>query len=96
MAECEKPPLVVDDLIVTAAVRYSLGRVSYIVGHVIDAVRRNMHALSPATLETIARDIDRADQRGALGMDFDRRDWRALRDDIRARGDQPANPGAPT
>jgi hypothetical protein len=73
-----------------AAVRYCLGRQSYIVGDCCEWLPTVWQALQPGMRKTIARDIeeaitkdDEARERGdkylPLGMDFDRREWLALR-----------------
>lgn len=79
-----------DDLMATAAVRYCLGRSSYIVGDCVDWLIAQQRAISPNALRIIVRDIreamtrdDEARERGdkhlPLGMDMDRREWeRAL------------------
>ena len=78
------------DLMATAAVRYCLGRSSYIVGDCVDWLIQQQHAISLAALKIIVRDIREAmqrddearhsgDQHLPLGMDMDRREWeRAL------------------
>lgn len=79
------------DLMATAAVRYCLGRSSYIVGDCVDWLIEQQHAIEPAALKIIVRDIreavqrdeearERGDQCLPLGMDMDRSEWeRALR-----------------
>lgn len=47
----------VDDIILNCAVRYALGRHSYIVGTVIDEVKSAWDALTPRAREVIERDI---------------------------------------
>lgn len=79
-----------DDLMALAAVRYCLGRMSYIVGDCCDWLRVAWPALKPSIRTIIARDIDeafarddeareRGDQYKPLGMDMDRAQWAAVR-----------------
>lgn len=70
----------------TAAVRYCLGRQSYIVSDCVDWLHEQWPALSESCRKVIARDIDEAivrddearidrDERLPLGMDMDRAEW---------------------
>ncbi len=79
-----------DDLMALAAVRYCLGRMSYIVGDCCDWLRATWPRLKPSIRTIIARDIDeafarddeareRGDQYKPLGMDMDREQWAAVR-----------------
>lgn len=79
-----------DDLMATAAVRYCLGRSSYIVGDCVDWLLRYWDAFAPNTREVIRRDIDAAFVRDdkaraeraehkPLGMDMDRAEWERVR-----------------
>jgi hypothetical protein len=78
------------DLMALAAVRYCLGRQSYIVSDCCDWLPTVWQALQPGMRETIARDIEeafarddeareRGDQYMPLGMDMDRAQWAAVR-----------------
>ena len=79
------------DIMALAAVRYSLGRMSYIVGDCCDWLRAAWPHLSKSIRTTIASDIDeafardddareRGDQYKPLGMDMDRAQWAAVRE----------------
>lgn len=79
----------------TAAVRYCLGRSSYIVGDCVDWLIQQQHAIEPSALKIIVRDIreamqrdddarERGDQHLPLGMDMDRREWERALAGIRA------------
>ena len=74
------------DLMATAAVRYCLGRSSYIVGDCVDWLLANWERFEPGCRLVILRDIseaiqrddearERGDQYLPLGMDMDRREW---------------------
>ena len=78
------------DLMALAAVRYCLGRSSYIVGDCVDWLHHQWGDMSPSIRATIARDVDeefarddQARERGEnykpLGMDMDRRQWERAR-----------------
>lgn len=75
-----------DDLMALAAVRYCLGRMSYIVGDCCAWLPHVWPQLRPSVQAVIARDIDeairrdtearsRGDEHLPLGMDYDRADW---------------------
>lgn len=75
-----------DDLMALAAVRYCLGRMSYIVSDCCEWLPRVWPHLKPNTRAVIARDIDeavrrdtearsRGDEHLPLGMDYDRAGW---------------------
>jgi len=90
------------DLMALAAVRYCLGRMSYIVGDCCDWLQVAWPSLQPSIRKIIARDIDeafarddeareRGDQYKPLGMDMDRAQWAAVRElwqapNVRAKG----------
>ena len=79
------------DLMALAAVRYCLGRMSYIVGDCCDWLRAVWPDIQPSTRTTIARDIEEAIKRDdesraepgrehhPLGMEMDRSQWLAVR-----------------
>jgi hypothetical protein len=78
------------DLMALAAVRYCLGRSSYIVGDCVDWLHQQWPRMQPSIQALIARDIDaefaRDDRARAegyadtpLGMDMDRRQWERAR-----------------
>ena len=78
------------ELMAIAAVRYCIGRQSYIVGDCVDWLIEGWPALQESTRNIIQRDIDRAfdsdDQNRidgleykALGMDIDRAEWERVR-----------------
>lgn len=78
------------DLMALAAVRYCLGRMSYIVGDCHDWLVAQWPQLSESIRKTIARDVEEAIARDdevranggeykPLGMDMDRQQWVSLR-----------------
>lgn len=83
MSEC-----VVDPGVLVSAVRYALGRHTYVVKETADAVRANLAQIPNKLLVVIVRDIDefftRTGSSSAFGAQDDK-EWRALRADIRER-----------
>lgn len=85
-----------DDLMALAAVRYCLGRASYIVGDCVDWLYEQWPALDENVRTVIARDVDQALREGRVGMDMDREQWERARklwagaDCSRGSGDAPA------
>ena len=78
--EQEKADLVRDDddlqTILVCAVRYSLGRATYMPGLVTDWIMGNCKGkLSRNTLSVMIRDIDEARKDNCLGMDCDVMTW---------------------
>lgn len=79
-----------NQLMVTAAFRYCLGRRTYIVGVCVDWIIEHWEAFSESTKELIKRELEEefeTDDRqrasgsvsGSLGWDCDRRDWERVR-----------------
>ena len=71
-----------------SAVRYALGRATYIVGTTTDEVTRVWGELSNNTRAVIRRDVCEALDRGQVGMEMDDSRWRhliAFVDDYAAR-----------
>ena len=79
-----------DHLMVIAATRYCLGRMTYVVGDCCDWLRKIWPILSEATQKIIRRDIEEAFARDdadreagrefkALGHDCDRKQWERVR-----------------
>lgn len=61
-----------------SAVRYALGRATYIVGTTTDEVMRVWGELSENTRMVIRRDVSEALDRGQVGMEMDDSRWRNL------------------
>jgi hypothetical protein len=87
------------DTLVISAVRYALGRMTYIVGEVARIAATA--EISPQARDVILRDLSEAIARDnyareqgkdalngglPLGMNCDRREWELLYDDLRTRG----------
>lgn len=79
-----------DDLMATAAVRYCLGRMTYIVSDCADWLIEVWPNLKQSARNTIQRDIEEAfarddevrasgDEYKPLGMDCDRQQWEKVR-----------------
>lgn len=65
-----------------SALRYALGRMSYIVQDTSDYVRPLIPYLCIRTLYIMERDITDAEDTNGLGMLIDEETWKALREDI--------------
>jgi hypothetical protein len=80
----------VNEQMLTSAVRYAIGRMTYVVSMTCAAVRGSWDQLSPQAQAVIARDIEHAlavaGGRGdTVSMDMDHRDWADLLTWIRER-----------
>ena len=84
-----------DDLMAIAAVRYCMGRSTYIVGDCVDWMIQHWSKWSPNCRAVIARDLnaefrrddearERGDEYKPLGWDCDRREWERARQMIEA------------
>jgi hypothetical protein len=71
------------------AIRYALGRRSYMPGLICRIVEGL--ALDGRDMGTIIRDIDEAKERDHLGDDCDRREWLALRRVLDERSNSPGS-----
>lgn len=69
-------------MVTLSAVRYAMGRSSYIVGDTCDFVRRNLQDLSPAHREQLRREITDAQGLRQLGMQMDHDEWTRLAIDL--------------
>lgn len=68
----------VDDTMMVSAVRYALGRMSYIVGWTVDETIRVWSDLSPNSRTVIERDVRQAKLDGVVGMPIDGQEWDRL------------------
>lgn len=82
------------ELIIISAVRYGLGRMSYIVGEICGYVASKRKELSTYCINIIIRDIKEELEMHhlsghILGMECDERDWvdllRALQEEVKSR-----------
>jgi hypothetical protein len=67
-----------DEIMVTCALRYCLGRQSYVVGSCIDFIKQVWDQLPKSSQGVIVRDILEAFDEGNVGMDMDASGWRDL------------------
>lgn len=65
-----------------SALRYAMGRMTYIVKDTADYIRPLIPYLSDNTLQNMERDITRNAEMNFLGMNMDAEIWLALRTDI--------------
>lgn len=82
-ADIDSPPAIdprsdTFGMIVCSAVRYALGRMSYIVGVTTDFVSENVQNLSTNTLCNINLDYLHERRANNLGMDIDANAWDAM------------------
>lgn len=82
-----------DEQILICAVRYALGRMSYVVSDVIEYVHYKRQRLSPECRRIIIRDIqeevDRYHAAGeTLGMRIDENQWLKLADELKEVDDE--------
>jgi len=68
-----------DQLMVTAAVNYCLGRSSYIVSDCVEWLLMFWVFLEQNTIDIIRRDVEAAFASGRVGMDIDRAEWEKVR-----------------
>lgn len=76
-------PIALDSVFLMYAFRYALGRMSYAVADVAEALIDRKDFLRPDWREQIVRDIDEAIAEGRAGMDFDVQRWRGVADAFR-------------
>lgn len=88
---CHDDPVTVPSWVVLNAVRYAIGRATYVVGQTCEMVRAVWKDLDEHTRPIILRDLQESADRDSrvgwdvLGMDCDRREWLALLDWIKAQ-----------
>lgn len=82
MISMKKPePLTLDqEVTLSCAMRYALGRMTYVVGSVCGELMRNYNRLPDGTRVRIAREIQEyQDEYGMAGMDFDNDNWNKVK-----------------
>lgn len=70
------------DRLAVPAVRYALGRQTYVVKDVCSALSAHLASLSVASRETIIRDIDAAERVNHLGFSSEAQEWKVLRNSL--------------
>ncbi|HEC91572.1 MAG TPA: hypothetical protein ENI51_01035 [Candidatus Atribacteria bacterium] len=68
-----------EELILLCALRYALGRRSYIVGVVSNYIRKKMENLSFVAIGNIIDEITKAEKENGLGSKIDKEEWLNLR-----------------
>lgn len=71
---------------VMAAVRYCLGRATYIVADCIEWIKLHWCIFEPSTRETIIKEIREAIEEDNVGMKQDRHEWQAFLDWVGSDG----------
>lgn len=69
-------------LMMCSAVRYALGRMTYITGTTCDFITPLVPYLDMSALQNINKDITEHAEMNQLGMDIDREKWLELRSEI--------------
>ncbi|MEI6286822.1 MAG: hypothetical protein WCP79_10010 [Bacillota bacterium] len=72
------PQATVEPLILLAALRYALGRKSYIVGAVADAIEQNLDVFNKFQLKKMHEEIAEELKDGGGGHSWDIETWQAL------------------
>lgn len=79
------------DLIVLGALRYALGRRTYIVNVVADFIKDNLFLFANSDIRHFIREIERAAEVGNLGDEYDKVIWQnlllTLRQELSNRGE---------
>jgi len=68
-----------EELILLCAVRYALGRRSYIVGLVCNYIKKRLESLSFVAIGHIIDEITEAEKEDGLGSEIDKNEWLNLR-----------------
>lgn len=68
-----------DEFVVVSAVRYAIGRQTYIVADTVEWLLHVWPALATSTQQQIRRDVEAAFDHGHLGADIDRQQWERVR-----------------
>lgn len=69
-----------EEIVLSCAFRYALGRMTYVVDSVCNELKRNYYALPVSTKERISREIQEyQDEWGLAGMECDNNDWNKIK-----------------
>ena len=69
-----------EEITLSCAMRYAIGRMTYVVGSVCSELRRNYNRLPAGTKARISREIhEYQDQYGNAGMNFDNDEWNKVK-----------------
>lgn len=74
------------DMVLLSAIRYALGRATYIVGWTADLVAAQARWLAPGQRDVAIRDIEQALTEGRTGHEQDTVQWRRALNHLRAAG----------
>lgn len=68
------------EIVLSCAFRYALGRMTYVVSSVCSELKNNYHALSENTKQRISKEIQEyQNEHGLAGMDFDNDEWNKIK-----------------
>jgi len=68
-----------EEIVLTCAFRYALGRMTYVVDSVASEIERNVGILPGKDLHLYIKEIDEAEKQNALGMQMDADRWDVTR-----------------
>lgn len=70
---------VVSDGVLFCAFRYALGRMTYVVPEVAEAIEQNLHNIQPKLRHLMVKEISEAIEAKSAGMDMDVDRWKSCR-----------------
>lgn len=73
-----------EEIVLTCAFRYALGRMTYVVDSVASEIERNAGILPLKDLHLYVREIDEVNPESGLGMKMDAERWFKCRDILQA------------
>lgn len=69
-----------EEIVLSCAFRYALGRMTYVVSSVCSQLQKNYYKLPDSTKERISKEIQEyQDEFGPAGMDFDNAAWNKIK-----------------
>ena len=69
-----------EEIVLSCAFRYALGRMTYVVGAVCEELQKNYYLLPTHTKSRISKEIQEyQDEWGKAGMDFDNDEWNKIK-----------------
>ena len=86
-------PVQADYLIMVAAFRYALGRMSVIVEHVASWIEKHADTMPESDAQLIIKEIDEQARLGSLGMEMDVLRWRCVQARLRESLSSPVGAG---
>ena len=72
------------ELVLICAVRYGLGRKTYVPSSLCQIINSTIQKLSNNTVRVLIRDIEGHGERFSYGMDFDKKEWMGALDALKS------------